>query len=124
MADLVRDFKGTEDGEWAIENGDFAFVAGAEAVPQGIRIRLGMFLGECYLDETIGVDYIDSILIKQPDQLVVRALLQAAIADTPDVTDVIGAQLTQDSNGSRNASISYQADTIYGETFSATVGIP
>lgn len=43
----VRDFKATEDNEWAVENGDFATVADAAAIPQGIRIRCGMFLREC-----------------------------------------------------------------------------
>lgn len=111
----VRDFKATTDGEWDVTGGVFSTVADAEAVPQGIRIRVGMFLGECYLDESIGVDYIDSILIKNPDPLVVRALISDAIASTPDVTNVIGAQLVQES-ATRDASIEYSADTIYGET--------
>lgn len=122
MADPIRDFKSTEDGEWAIENGDFAPVAGAEAVPQGIRIRTQMFSGECYLDETRGVEWLDSILIKNPDPLVVRALIQRAIADTPDVTNVIGSQLVEED---REASISYQADTVYSEQpVVGTVGVP
>lgn len=115
VAGPVRDFKGTEDGEWAVENGDFAVVAGADAVPQGIRCRLGMFLGECYLDEGAGVDYLGSILVKNPDDLVVRALLEEAIANTPDVTSVLGAQLDIDPL-TREAAISYTAGTIYSET--------
>lgn len=126
MAGPVRDFLGTEDGEWAIVNGDFAFAEGADAVPQGIRIRLGMFLGECYLDESVGVDYLGSILdVKNPDPLVVRGLLQDQIAQTPDVTNVVGAELVQADDGSREASIDYQVDTIYStSTFSGTIGVP
>lgn len=112
MADPVRDFLGTEDGEWAIVNGDFAVVSGEAAVLQGIRCRVGLFLGEAYLDETKGVDYIDSILIKGPDPLVVRGIIEEAIADTPDVTNVVGAQLLNDG---RDARISYQVDTVYSE---------
>lgn len=111
----VRDFRATEDGEWYTDNGDFDSVADAAAVPQGIRIGVGMFLGEAYLDETIGVDYIDSILIKNPDPLVVRALIGEAIARVPDVTNVVGAQLVDAEDGTRSASIAYRVDTIYSE---------
>lgn len=120
----VRDFKSDADGEWVVEDGDFATVADAEAVPQGIRIRVGMFLGECYLDESIGVDYIDSIFVKNPDPLLVRSLLEAAIARTPDVTNVVGAALVGP-DGEREASISYAADTIYSdEPLVGQIGTP
>lgn len=109
----VRDFGSTEDGNWDVSNGDFTVVADADAVPQGIRIRVGMFLRECWLDEGIGIDYPEQILIKNPDPLVVRGLISAEIVKTPDVTNVVGAQLIDE--GDRNASISYQVDTIYSE---------
>jgi hypothetical protein len=119
----VRDFKSDSSGEWVVEDGDFATVADAEAVPQGIRIRVGMFLGECYLDESIGVDYIDSIFVKNPDPLLVRSLIETAISGTPDVTNVIGAQLVKVSG--RDYSISYTADTIYAdEPLVGQVGVP
>jgi hypothetical protein len=123
MAGPVRDFMGTDSGEWVTQNGDFLTVAGADAVPQGIRIRLRLFEGECYLDESKGVPYIDQIFVKNADALVVRALLQDAIAGTPDVVNVVGAQLITDAD--RNASIDYVVDTVYSEQpFSAQVGVP
>lgn len=109
----VRDFKSDNNGEWVVENGDFVAIADADAVPQGIRIRCGMFLGECYLDESVGVDYIDSVFVKNPDPLLVRSLFETAIARTPDVTNVIGAQLVNE--GGRDYSIAYVADTIYSD---------
>jgi hypothetical protein len=94
----VRDFKSDSSGEWVVEDGDFATVADADAVPQGIRIRVGMFLGECYLDESIGVDYIDSVFIKNADQLV--------------------------NEGGRAYSISYAVDTVYSdETVAGQIGV-
>lgn len=120
----VRDFKSTDDGEWYTENGDFATIADAEAVPQGIRIRVGMFLGECYLDESVGIDWIDKINIKNPDPLLVKLLIGAEIAETPDVTNVVGADLLLD-RATRDASISYQVDTIYSEEpFTGQAGVP
>src|SRR5690554_5893008 len=110
--DPIRDFAADEDGEWIVTNGNFSAVGAQDAVAQGIRIRLRMFLGECYLDESVGVPYIDEILIKNADPLVVRADLQAAIASTPDVTNVVGAQLVEADDGSRSASIAFVADSV------------
>jgi hypothetical protein len=124
MSGPVRDFLGTPDGEWVVSGGDFAAVAGPDAVPQGIRIRLQLFLAECYLDEAKGTDYLGVILVKDFDPLVVRAELASQIADTPDVINVIGAELIQSDND-RGASISYTCDTVYSQQpFAATVATP
>jgi hypothetical protein len=110
----MRDFAMTATGGWAVVNGDFATVAGSAAVPQGAAIRLRMFLGECFLDESKGVDYLGKILVKNPDPLEVRAEFATAILDTPDVTDAVGAGL-QGPNAQRQATISYQVATVYSQ---------
>jgi hypothetical protein len=124
MADgPVRDFLGTDSGEWSIVNGDFAVAAGSAAVPQGIRVRLGLFIEEAYLEEDKGVDYLGSINVKNPDPLVVKGILSDAISDTPDVVTVIGVQLQVDSD--REGSISYAVDTVYSEQpFTGTIETP
>ncbi len=111
---LVRDFKQTLTGEWDTSGGDFGTVADAAAVPQGIKIRLGMILGEVFLDESIGVDWIDGINVAGADPLVVRGLLAAAIASTPDVKNVNGSQLVVDT-ATREARVSYAVDTVYSQ---------
>lgn len=124
MADPIRDFEGDANGEWVTLDGDFSVVAGAAAVPQGISIRVGMFLGECYLDEQEGIDYPNVILIKNPDPLVVRGVIQAQIVKTPDVTNVVGADLLQE-NATREASIAYSVDTVYSEQpLFGQIGVP
>lgn len=122
MAEPTRDFKLDADGEWVTENGDFVRVGGADAVPQGIRIRVGLILGEAYLDESEGVDYFGSVLVKNPDPIVVRSVIGEQIAKTPDVVAVVGAQLTDE--GDRQASIAYQVDTVYGQAFTDSVQVP
>lgn len=120
---LVRDFEATADGEWAVRNGDFAAVAGEAAVPQGVRLRLGVILGECYLDEQVGTDYW-TIMEKAQDPLVVRAILEEQIAATPDITNVVGADLQRE-GGTREASISYSYDTVYStETLADQQAVP
>lgn len=115
MADgPVRDFLSTASGDWAVVNGDFAPVAGSAAVQQGVRIRVRAFLGEIFLDESQGIDYRGVIFVKNPDPLHVRAEVAAAIADTPDVTDVIGAGMVGP-DAKRKATLRYQIATAYSQ---------
>lgn len=114
MADPIRDFQIDEDGEWVKSNGDFVKVAGAEAVSQGIRISLGLVLGECFLDESAGTDYLGQINIKNPDPLVVREVLRARILRVPDVTNVVGAELNGP-DADREAEIDFAYETIYSD---------
>ncbi len=112
MADPVRDFLADDDGDLAVVNGDFAFAIGKDAVPQGIDCRLKTFLGEIWLDETQGVPYLEDILVKNPDVAVVQEDLREAIANTPDVTDVVSTDFELDV-ASRAATTSFQAVTVY-----------
>jgi hypothetical protein len=115
MADgPIRDFLSTPSGGWAVVNNDFAAVGGAAAVPQGARIRVRTFLSEIFLDESQGVDYLGAILIKNPDHLRVRAELADALADTPDVTEVVGASLAGP-DSRRRASINFKLATVYSQ---------
>lgn len=116
----VRDFALDENGEMIIQNGDFAVVAGAEAVPQGIRCRLKMLLGENWLDQTKGTDWLGQILIKNPNANVVRELLREQCVDTPDVTDAELGQLQLEPE--RAAQVTAEVSTIYSaQPFSAQV---
>lgn len=104
----------TEDGEWDTSGGVFSTVSGAGAVTQGVRIRLRMFAGDCFLDESVGIDYPGVVLVKNPDELAIRAILAERIASVPDVTDVFGAALEVDPE-TREGEISFQIDTEYSE---------
>lgn len=107
----VRDFALDSDGDLGVAHGDLALVARRSAVAQGIAIRLRFFRGEYWLDEAIGVPYLEEVLIKQPNATLVRERLREAIADTPDVTQVIGTALQLGSD--RAASISYTVADAY-----------
>lgn len=119
----VRDFLADDLGDLAIVNGDFATVADAAAVPQGIACRVGLFRGEYWLDESEGVPWLDEILGRNRDPLVVRALITDAIATTPDVTEVVGAALELD-GATRLASIRYTVTTAYSTTVSGEIAAP
>lgn len=116
MADPIRDFLLDASGDLAVVNGDFATVSGAAAVEQGIAVRLKTFLGEIWLDESVGTPWVQQIMgVKNPDPVVVRELLAEQIASVPDVTQVVGADLQID-NVTRQATITYTVRTIYSTT--------
>jgi hypothetical protein len=123
MADPVRDFEGTEDGEWAVTDGRFTVLAGAAAVPQGIRVMVRLIIGEVHLDPSAGTIDMDLFYEKGTDPLVVRELIRQGILRVPDVTDAVGTM--PDLDADRVAEIEYEADTVYSEVpLSATVEVP
>lgn len=115
MADPVRDFGLDPDGDWDFTGGDRVFVSGEAAVRQGVRIKVLTFLREIFLDESIGVDYLNVVLVKNPDPNAVREALRARIASVADVTEVVGTNLDLD-RATRAAAISFKYRTVYSQT--------
>lgn len=111
MADPVRDFLADDTGDLAVVNGDFAFVAGEQAVQQGIDCRVKSWLLEILLDQTQGVPWAQDILVKSPDPNVVKEDIREAIADTPDVLTVVATSFELDAD--RNATIDYSVTDAY-----------
>lgn len=110
----IRDFALDANGDMATAGGDRVLVGGQDAVAQAVKITLQLFLGEIFLNQAIGIDYINQVLIKNPDPIVVRALLRDRLLTIPDVTDVVGANLVVD--GTRSGTLAYQIRTVYSQT--------
>ncbi len=109
----------------AVVDGDFALAAGRIAVTQGIKCRARMIRGECFLDETVGVDWQRQILsIKNPNSVIVSELIREAIAETTDVTSAQGTSYTPP-GADRTATVGFQTRDIYStEPQSGTVEAP
>ncbi len=114
-------------GDLAVRHGDFqlagstpdmdavvARAADQAAVAQGAGCRVKLQLGEDWLDETLGVPWVDQILIKNPNPAVVTELLRVAIAATPDVLVVTSAALVISPD--RSAQVAYQMLTAYSQS--------
>lgn len=76
-------------GDLVLENGDLTFVENADCVKQFVIQRLKLFAGEWFLDISQGVPWFSDILKKNPDIIVVDALLKEAILDTPGVVELM-----------------------------------
>jgi hypothetical protein len=115
----VRDILLDADGNRVLVGADYGFAEGQQAVRQGIQCAVGMWLGEDWLDESLGVDYMGKILIKNPNELQVKAELSRAISAVADVTQVVSTGYSVNSQ-TREGVVSFTATSAAG-TVSGTV---
>jgi len=113
-ADTVRDLKLGADGDFAISGGDLVLISGLEAIAQSVRIRLQFFRGEWYLNTEAGVPWFQSVLVKNPDAVLLRTIFRDAIAETPGILAVVELSLSFDARARRLA-VRYRATTDLGE---------
>lgn len=104
--DLV--WKGLPDGTF-----DLVMAEGADAVAQQIKIVLKTFMGEWFLDTTVGIPYFEDILKKNPRSEVVETVLRGKIASVTGVTRVTAFDISID-NRLRTMTINYSAETNEG----------
>jgi len=75
----------TLDDDLDITGEQLSIVNGDDAIIQHLLIRLRFFQREWFLDLRVGIPYYDSILIKNPDLIVIRAIFRQAILSTPGI---------------------------------------
>lgn len=83
------DFKLDLDGDLAIENGDFVLISGHDAVAQDISTCLKTGRGEWVLDENVGIPFFDFIFVKNPNRLIINAIITEAIESRPGINKVL-----------------------------------
>jgi hypothetical protein len=97
-----------------IAHGDLVLVDGLEAIAQHVTARLGFFLGEWFLDRSLGVDYYGQVFVKNPEMPKIKDLMRSVILGTPGV-DEFTTDLSIDLNNStRTALVSFSANTVAG----------
>lgn len=92
---------------------DLVMAEGADAVAQQIKIVLKTFMGEWFLDTTVGIPYFEDILKKNPRSEVVETVLRGKIASVTGVTRVTAFDISID-NRLRTMTINYAAETNEG----------
>lgn len=85
--------------------GNLVLAYDAEAVGQHARQRLQFFLGEWFLDPTIGVDWFGRVLGYSDAQLpIAEAIVKRTILETPGVTGIVEIQ-TEFDRANRGAKV-------------------
>jgi hypothetical protein len=110
---IYRKLDSSGDYTFGRQNGNF-YKDQPEAVGQAVRTRLGLILGEWFLDTAIGTPYNSQILGAGKVATYDRAI-QEVILGTPGVR-----RITEYSSGvdptTRKATVDCTIDTIYGQT--------
>ena len=92
---------------------DLELVTGVDAIAQHLAQRLKTFLGEWFLDRRIGVPYLQQVLVKNPDPVVLDSALKAEIIDTPGIIELAAFSLTMD-GPNRKLQLSFIANSQEG----------
>lgn len=101
------------DHDILIKDGDFLLIDNAERVAQQIKVKLLTFLGEWFLDNTWGVPYLEYILVKQPNQELIKQILSEQISSVDDVKSLNALELDYQVKV-RTLIIKYEVSTEYG----------
>ena len=112
MADLALD---PLTGDILIENDAMSIIDGDDALLQHLRIRLKFLLGEWFLDQRIGIPYLQEILVKAPNLVAVRSIFREAILETPGVDTFQRFDLDLDA-AIRKLTVSFTVSKTDGET--------
>jgi hypothetical protein len=107
-------------GDLDLSGGSLSLVSGTDAIAQAIRIRLTFFLGEWFLDTDAGVKYFGSVLVKNPQIPVIKALFRTEILNTPGVASLVSLDLEY-SPGSRALAVAFRVLTDTGELLVGSV---
>lgn len=119
MSDLAV---GTDDDLLLVE-GRAQLVQGAAATRQAWITHLTLFLGECFRDQSLGIDYQNLILDKAPSPTVLRAIFARASRETPGVREITDLRFRLDP---RTRVLTVTAEVVYdsGEAGTLSAATP
>lgn len=83
---------------------DLMLVDGADRIRQQVEVTLLTFLGEWFLDETFGIPYLESIMVKSPNRAEIENIIRAKVKDVPGV-DFVPSVLIEMESSTRRARI-------------------
>jgi len=107
------------DGDLLLSRGDLAFARGADEVRQRVLLRLRRVAGEWAYNITLGLPWIQQILVKNPNLALIRALFVREIAATRGVLAVRTLELTLDAQRRLNIEWEIVVDNGEGREFVA-----
>ena len=79
-----------------------------EEVAQRLQTKFQFFLGEWFLDQTLGVPYYRDIFVRNPNMAVIRSIFQQLVTDDEGVEGLVSLELALD-GVTRVLSVTFQA---------------
>jgi hypothetical protein len=119
MSDLQMDI---DTNDLQITSGDLSLATGTTAIQQRLQQALQLWLGEWFLDTTVGVPYKQQILVKNPNIDLVQADLVAAASDVPGIIQITDFSLEYSATN-RSVSVYIEAQDSNGQTITAQANV-
>ncbi len=104
---MAIDLKLDSDHDLAIENFDLVLISGVDQIIQKIDIRLRFYLGEWFLDTSVGLPYYENVLKKDYDIGLLESAFKAQILGTDGVDSLLEFDLFLD-NGTRILTVTFK----------------
>lgn len=111
---MLNDIALDENGDLRLTENDIRFINGINYVRQKLKIRLQWFLGEWYLNISLGLPYLTEILTKNPNRLAVVNYIKRQIAQTEGVSSIDNFNADFVTGNARALKIQFSAVTSYG----------
>lgn len=92
----------------------------ADLVCQRVRHRLQTFMGECFLDTSVGIPYYTEVLKKNPDMRRVRALLLATISGVEGIRKILELKVDFIAR-SREYKVIFKAEAVDGSIVEGSI---
>jgi hypothetical protein len=118
MSDIKLDYVG-QTGDLDTTGHRLNLTTGVDAIEQNLRIRLRFVYESWFLDRRLGIPYWDTVLIKNPNMLLVTNIFRTAIDETTGIAGVDRLDADLD-RSTRQLSISFSARTDTGEVIDYT----
>ncbi|MFX1587236.1 MAG: hypothetical protein ACFFC1_03690 [Promethearchaeota archaeon] len=108
-------------GDLDLTNWNLRFTSSnSQYIAQKLKIRLGFFLGEWYLNINEGIPYFEKILVKNPNLSEIEDLMIEKILTVSGVESLESFNLEFDKS-TRELTVSFTVKTSEGETVSITI---
>lgn len=109
----------TSDGDWTFGSGKENFARGQDAIGLNIRTRILSWVGDCFFDQTAGIDWVNRLGSKN-QRVLLELDLRRIITQSEDVTALV--EFDTILNG-RQFVADYSVNTIYTQEFRDTITV-
>lgn len=111
------------NGDLLVNLGKTVILQGAQAIAQNLYSKLRIFLGEWFLDTSVGVPYLSVVYVKNPSLAVITQFFSGLVLGTPGITGLRSINVTLDGS-TRVADVSFVALTDGATITAATLAQP